>query len=82
MSGCCCQEMVIFLQQQNLTSRFPKLFSAIKHQYLTRIGKMTKPKLDLEDILDCIENEDLAWAIAYLKKREDSWQDWLSMPSE
>jgi len=43
---------------------------------------MTKPKLDLEDILDCIENEDLAWAIAYLKKREDSWQDWLSMPSE
>lgn len=38
-------------------------------------------KIELEDLLDCIESEDLAEAIAYLKKREDSWQNWLASPA-
>lgn len=40
-----------------------------------------KPTVNLEDLLDIIENEDLEWAIAYLKKREESWQNWLSLPA-
>jgi hypothetical protein len=40
-----------------------------------------KPTVLLEDLLDVIDSEDLQWAIEYLQKREDSWQDHLSMPS-
>lgn len=41
---------------------------------------MAKPTVNLEDLLDMIDYEDLEWAIVYLKKRFDNWQDWLSMP--
>lgn len=39
------------------------------------------PTVNLEDLLDIIEPEDLEWAIAYLRKRENAWQNWLSLPS-
>lgn len=42
---------------------------------------MTEKTIELEDLLDQIEAEDLAFAIEYLKKKEDIWQDYLSMPS-
>lgn len=40
-----------------------------------------KPKIDLEDLLDIIDDDDLEWAIEYLKKRYKDWQNYLSMPS-
>lgn len=43
---------------------------------------MSRRTIELEDLLDIIDNEDLAWAIVYLKKRERQWQDWLSMPHD
>ena len=39
---------------------------------------MKKPVVTVEDLLYIIDDEDLAWAIEYLKKREKEWQDWLS----
>ena len=41
---------------------------------------MTKPTVLLEDLLDMIDDDDLLWAIEYLKKREDQWQAYLSRP--
>jgi hypothetical protein len=36
---------------------------------------------EIEELLDELEPEELETAIEILQKREDAWQDWLSMPS-
>lgn len=36
---------------------------------------------ELEELLDELEPEDYEEAIQILRRREDAYQDWLSMPS-